>query len=185
MLKKTIIYTDYNNEKQQEDLYFNLTRTEIIDLIDLQPRLEAWQKMLSGEERDLTTEEVRELLSLIKLLIEKSYGVRSEDGRRFMKSDDLFTEFKQTAVYDEFVFGLFRNGGTAAIEFLTGIVPADLLDNEPESTTKTVELPQPSHDDIPAWVREDREPTPKELTSMSQDQLRDAFMKRSQMRKEA
>ena len=32
MLKKTITYTDYNNNERTEDFYFNLTKAELMEM---------------------------------------------------------------------------------------------------------------------------------------------------------
>ena len=32
MLKKTVLYTDYNENEREEDLYFNLSKAEIMEM---------------------------------------------------------------------------------------------------------------------------------------------------------
>lgn len=127
MLKQTITFEDYNGEESTETLYFNLTKTELMDLQYLVPRLAAWKESTAGEPRELTREEIQEMLDIVKILIEKSYGVRSDDGKRFVKSPALFEAFQQMAVYDSFVFGLFENP-QKAVDFMTGIMPKDLVE---------------------------------------------------------
>lgn len=180
MLKKTITYEDFNGDSATETLYFNLTRTETIDLMDLRPRLEEWSNRVSGDPRELTTDEVRELLNLVKLLIDASYGLRSPDGKRFVKNDDILTEFKQTALYDEFLFGLFENI-EECLSFLQGIVPKKFATAaEDIQAPKVVEvaLPQPVLEEVKPWIAENRDPTGAELQSMSKEEMIEAFARK-------
>lgn len=195
MLKELVKYTDYNDVEQEETLYFNLTKTELADMLDLKPRLEAWSKMTTGPDRDLTDPEIKEMLAIVKFLIEKSYGQRSEDGKHFRKSQQIFDDFSQSAVYDAFVFGMFQFP-ERAIEFMMGILPKGLEDPALAEAKKNaldiaeqlqtargaevVELPQPSIEDseTPAYIRENREPTREELQNMSKEEMQRAFARR-------
>ena len=58
-----------------------------------------------------------------KELILKAYGVKSPDGRRFIKSQELSDEFAQTEAYSELFMELAQDAEKAA-EFVNGIVPA-------------------------------------------------------------
>lgn len=186
MLKKVVKYTDYNDDPAVETLYFNLNRNEVLELDHLAPRLEAWHKKTSGESRDLTMEEIREILDVVKILVEKSYGVRSDDGKRFIKNQGLFDEFTQTAVYDEFLFSMFENP-TEAVNFISGILPKQIVETL-EKNGDMVELPQPSltksstpdeNDDRPQWLRENREPTRGEMERMDKEEMALAFRMKS------
>jgi hypothetical protein len=178
MLKQTQTYTDYDGVEQTDVLHFNLTKTEMLDIMELQPRLQAWDDLASGPERELTIPEVKELIDIVKYVIEKSFGIRSEDGKRFVKNETVYTEFTQSAVYDEFVFGLF-NPPERAIEFITGLIPKDLREEAVKAAgipETVVELPQAAEGDSrPAWLREGRQPTKVELANMSKEELQLAF----------
>lgn len=198
MLKEVVSYTDYNDAPQQETLYFNLTRTEMMDMLDLQPRLEAWRASTSGPQRDMTSEEIKELLEIVKFLIEKSYGIRSADGKQFQKSPEIFAAFQQTAVYDEFTFNLFQFP-ERAISFMIGILPKGIDTPELREAVKDAEdvgaqlaaargtheisLPPdselPSSDD-PPWIRENREPTSSEMQTMSKEELQQLYRRKTQ-----
>lgn len=195
MLKKTITFEDFNEEKQTETLYFNITRTEGEKLIDLQPRLQKWLDTDRGDRTELTIEESREFFNIIKELVKVSYGVRSEDGKHFRKSPEIFADFESSAMYDAVLFSFIQRP-QEALGFMVGILPKGLDDealtkarnalNDFQNETKTVvELPQPAIADAvdmdtrPPWVKEDREPTKAELTSMTPDQLQEAFRRRS------
>jgi hypothetical protein len=201
VLKQEITYKDFDGNPQTEMLYFNLSKTEMVDLLDLQPRLEKWLKITQGEQRNLTTAEVQDLLGIIKLLIEKSYGERSDDGKRFRKSPEIFADFKDSAVYDAFLFGLFEDI-QLGLSFMVGILPQDLVDNESlqqaqqafeqSQQPRVQEVPIPNNvatvggelstvkTEVPAWIRENRDPTQKELANMSREELAEAFRRKNQ-----
>lgn len=125
MLKHTFTYTDYNDQQQTEDLYFNITKTELADHLDLKDQIEKLADRFSGPERNLTVPEITEILNLVKTFMKISYGVKSDDGKRFVKGDQVWEEFTQTAAYDQFLFSLFENA-EKAITFLLEVVPQDL-----------------------------------------------------------
>lgn len=185
MLKHSVSYTDFNGDAQTEVLYFNLTKSEMLEMMDLLPRLEKWQELANGVSPDntLTSQQVLDMVDIVKYLVEKSYGQRSEDGKKFYKSPGVYEDFKSMAVYDEFIFGLFEDP-EKAVAFMSNIIPKDIpgMDNVvlPTSPTQLVELPQPeSADPRPAYIREDREPTQRELANMSRGELEEAFRRKN------
>lgn len=125
MIKKTIKYTDFNGNEQTEDVYFNLSKAEVIEQElsgDIGAEKGAWSSKL---ERIGNSKNGAEIIETFKEILKMSYGVRSEDGKRFIKSDELFEEFTQTEAYSELFFELTTNAESAA-EFVRGIMPANL-----------------------------------------------------------
>ena len=125
MLKQTVSYFDFDDNPSQETLYFNLTKTELADNIHLQAELEQMQETFSVEKERLTPDEIRQLVDIVKTIMRLSYGVRSADGKRFVKTEELWTEFTQTAAYDAFLYSLFEDPNKAVM-FMTGILPKDV-----------------------------------------------------------
>ncbi len=123
MYKKTITYTDYNNEERTEDFYFNLNETEIATL-------ELTTEGGLGERirRIIAAKDKGQLIKLFQGLIMKSYGVKSDDGRRFEKSEELSRQFTQTEAYN-LLFLELASDEKSAIEFVTGIVPANMRES--------------------------------------------------------
>ena len=123
MLKKTMTYTDFNGETRKEDFFFNLTRAEITELelsID---------GGLSDKIRRITeAKDIPEIMRVFKDLILKSYGVKSPDGKRFIKSPELSEEFSQTEAYSDLFMELAQNSDSAAA-FVNGIMPQDMQAN--------------------------------------------------------
>jgi hypothetical protein len=63
----------------------------------------------------------------MKKLILGSYGVKSTDGKRFIKNDQLRSDFESSEAYSTFFMELVTDAD-AASAFITGIMPKDLID---------------------------------------------------------
>lgn len=120
MLKKRIKYTDYNGEEREEDFYFNLSKAEIIEM-----ELSTEGGMKNMIEKITDEKDMPKLIALFKRLIKMSYGEKSADGKRFVKSEDLSEAFTQTEAYSELFMELATNDNAAA-DFVNGIIPPDL-----------------------------------------------------------
>lgn len=118
MLKKTISYTDYNDVKREEDFYFNLTETELAEM-----QLEVTGGLASMLQAIVKAQDIPTIVKLFKQIILKAYGQKSPDGRRFIKSEELSTEFSQTGAYNVLYMELSQDAEKAS-EFITGIIPA-------------------------------------------------------------
>ena len=117
MLKKTITYTDYNGVERKEDFYFNLTKAEIMEMeISISGGL---TEMIN---RIVAAQDAPAIVKIFKELVLKAYGVKSPDGKRFIKSDELATEFAQTEAYSQLFMEL-ATDADAASAFVNGIVP--------------------------------------------------------------
>lgn len=121
MLKKTMTYTDYNGVERTEDFYFNLTKSEIVE----------WEYSTEGGmfallDKLTKAKETTKIIDYFKELILKSYGEKSDDGKRFVKSEELSEAFTQTDAYDQLYMELFTNP-SAASEFVKGILPQDMM----------------------------------------------------------
>ena len=117
MLKKTITYTDFNGVERTEDFYFNLTKAEIAEM-----ELEVPGGMTTMIERITKTQDAPSLIKVFKDLILRSYGKKSDDGRRFIKNKELVEEFKDSEAYSELFMELATNA-EAASAFVNGITP--------------------------------------------------------------
>ena len=122
MFRKVIAYTDYNGVERKEEFSFNFTKAEIWDL-----NLRTPGGLKSFYERIIATEDGQELADQFKMLIQKSYGIKSDDGRRFMKSDEILRNFTETEAYSNFYIELATNSDSAAA-FVNGIMPKDLVE---------------------------------------------------------
>lgn len=120
MLKKTIKYVDYNGNPREEDCYFNLTRTELLQL-DLTSE-GSFQDLVH---KIIQTQDKKALWHLFKEIVLTSYGEKSLDGKKFIKSSELAAEFACTPMFDELMVEL-CSGEEAVNKFIDGIMPIDL-----------------------------------------------------------
>ena len=120
MLKKTIKYTDYDGNEREEDFYFNLNKAEVTEMeLSKQGGLSEYIK------RIVAAQDAPSLMELFKELICKSYGEKSLDGKRFVKSKELTEEFTQTEAYAELFVELASNAEEAT-KFVNGIMPKNM-----------------------------------------------------------
>jgi len=120
MLKKTFIYTDYNGVERTEDHYFNLNKAEVMEM-----EMSTKGGLAEMIQRVIAAQDAPAIIKIFKDLIHKSYGVKSADGKRFIKSEELWAEFEQTEAYS-MLFMELATDADAASKFINAIVPADL-----------------------------------------------------------
>lgn len=120
MIKKTISYVDYDGNKREESFYFNLTKAELTEM-DLSAT-GGFEKMI---QKLIEARDGARIISLFKEILLKSYGEKSPDGRRFIKSKELSDAFSQTPAYDQLFMELATDAEKAS-EFVKGVIPADI-----------------------------------------------------------
>ena len=130
MVKKTIKYKDYNDVEREEDFYFDLSAAEITEM-----ELTTEGGMSAYIQKITNTKDMPSLVKLFKELILKSYGVKSPDGRRFMKDEQLSKEFMQTPAYSILFMELATNEEMASA-FINGIIPQEALEKQKELADK-------------------------------------------------
>ncbi len=118
MLKKTITYKDYNGVERTEDFMFNLTKAEILEM-----QLTKDGGMDAAIKKIVDAKDAPEIMRVFKDLILKSYGIVSDDGRRFIKSKEISDSFAQTEAFS-MLFMELATDTDAASAFVNGIVPA-------------------------------------------------------------
>ena len=130
MLKKTITYTDYDGLERTEEFRFNLTKAELMDmeLTTVGTFSKLMQKII--DEKDMVR-----LAKYFKELILKSYGVKSDDGKRFIKSPEL------SEAYSELYMELLGNS-EYAVKFIQQVMPKDLDQNEVVPAGNVTVLPK-------------------------------------------
>lgn len=126
MYKKVHTYTDYNGNERTETFYFNLSKAEAVEMeLTTEGTLSEWiQKVID-------TNDVPEIIRLFKEIVLKSYGEKSPDGRRFIKTDELREAFSQTEAYSD-IFMELATDAKAAGDFVNGILPKDISENPPD-----------------------------------------------------
>lgn len=123
MVKKTITYTDYNGETREEDFYFNLTKPELVEL-----ELGEDGGLRAYLEKIVKSKDARNVLAMFKKIIGLAYGIKSPDGRRFLKSKEISEAFFQSEAYVALYMELLENPDVAAA-FIQSMLPEDMRSN--------------------------------------------------------
>lgn len=119
MLKKTVTYTDYNGVERTEDFYFNLSKAEAAEM-----ELSVDGGLSQMLENIVKAKDNKQIITIFKEIILKSYGEKSQDGKRFIKSKEISEAFSQTEAYSELFMELALNE-KAATEFINGVLPGN------------------------------------------------------------
>lgn len=126
MIKQPITYTDYNGMERTEDHYFNLSEVEIMNMnfehVNLEEKMQAFVK----------AKDTASIIRFITTLIYKAYGIKSDDGKRFMKSDEISTAFMQSEAYTVLFMDLLQ-GKIDPIVFIKGVLPAKISEKIPSN----------------------------------------------------
>lgn len=120
MLKKPITYTDYNGVERTEDFYFNLSKAELMEM-----ELSVTGGMTEMLNKIIAAKDAPSLMKTFKEIIMKSYGVKSDDGKRLIKSEELSIAFTQTEAYPVLFMELITDDKAAA-DFVNGIIPNEI-----------------------------------------------------------
>lgn len=116
MLKKHVKYQGFDGEIIEEDLYFNLTR---MDAIELSARYES-KDLAAYMDEIVKKKDVVSLYRVLKDIVLLAYGVKSEDGKRFIKNDSVRKEFEESLAFAQLIEDLHETE-SALSEFVTGI----------------------------------------------------------------
>lgn len=190
MITKTITFEDFNGKELTEEFCFHLSEAAIIEMeLSKKGGLTEFIKKIVAEE------DGEKLVELFKNLLKKTVGKKSEDGRKFIQNEEITNDFIQTNAYSKLFVELATNAGQASA-FVNGIVPASMqeeLKKQPIADLPAVSdaarlansaqaeqtPPLSAQEEIekkfedPSWV-----PSDKDLSHMSQDQMRRAFQRK-------
>lgn len=124
MRKETIKYSDFDGTNREEIFYFNLTRAECVAL-----HMQTTGGLPAVLEKIVKANDIGTIYATFEDLLGRSYGVKSDDGRRLMKGKDgeLFLAFKETNAYDELMCKLISIPGYSA-DFFSEVIPAEALE---------------------------------------------------------
>lgn len=121
MYKRTFKYVDFDGNEREEEHYFNLTKAEVT----------MWLTTNTGYTLDQLLEELtqkndaKRIMEIFEDLILRSYGVKSPDGRKFVKTKELADDFKSTEAYSDLFMEVVMDGKKAAT-FINAILPKDI-----------------------------------------------------------
>lgn len=117
MLKQPVTYEDFDGNTQTETLYFNLNRMELI----------AFQKRYGSENMEnyinklIEEKQIEPMYDLLNDFVLTAYGVKSEDGKRFIKSEQIREEFKQSLAYEALIEDFHDDSRKVLEHFISGV----------------------------------------------------------------
>ena len=121
MLKKDISYEALDGSTITETHYFHMSKADLIELqLSKKGGFEEWLK------RVVEAEDGPSLIRELKDIILMAYGKRSEDGTRFLKSDEIRAEFANSEAFSE-LFSEIALDADKASEFVNGVMPRGLI----------------------------------------------------------
>ena len=120
MIKETITFTDYNGGTRTEDFYFHLNKAEIMKM-----EMSTAGGLAERIQRVVAAQDQPSIIAIFEDLIQKSYGVKTPDGKGFLKRKEDLEAFVATEAYSE-LFMKLATDADAAARFVNGIVPADI-----------------------------------------------------------
>lgn len=128
MIKKTITYSDFNGNERTEDFYFNLTKAEITKM-----ELSIKGGLAEMIQRIVAAQDTPAIIDVFEDLIKRSYGVKTPDGRGFVKKAEDLEAFVATEAYSQLFMELATDADAAA-QFVNGVVPADMAKQVAEAS---------------------------------------------------
>lgn len=116
MIKKTISYVDFNGTERKDDYYFHLS---IPEATRFAARFgdKGWE---AGIKEIVDNGDFSEVLSLFEDIILTSYGQKSQDGRTFVKNNEIRENFSNSEAYAQLFEELVMSGDKMT-EFAKGI----------------------------------------------------------------
>lgn len=134
MISKTIQYKNYLDETETGMFYFNLSKGELVkmQMSAIDQRTESFQDKL---EKIGKTLDGKALIETVDEIIDTSYGVKTTDGKGFIKKVADLENFKSTGAYSELIVELCTDAEACAA-FINGLVPNDLRNAVKQEVTQ-------------------------------------------------
>lgn len=119
MYKITKKYTDFLGTEQEDTFRFNISRSEMIDLVKEDPAFNPDYLVYLSKEPDGL-----KLVDMLRKLLVVSYGELSEDGKHFLKDDTRTTLFVQSSAFEELLSDFIDGKDPNVVRnFIIGVFP--------------------------------------------------------------
>ena len=121
MYRRVIEYKDFDGNERKEEFLFHLTKADVMKLL-MADKDATLDKILIriAKERDF-----RKSAELFDRLIKMSYGKKSDDGRKFVRNEEILEDFVSTEAYSILYSEITMDANKAA-EFVNGILPEEM-----------------------------------------------------------
>lgn len=132
MLKKEITYKDFNGVERKETFCFHLTEAEL-----MQMELETEGGFQGLLQRIIDAKDSTKMIKIFKEMIDRSYGVLSEDGKYFSKSEKELEKFKSTQAYSDLYMSLLND--EEAAKFIKAVAPVIPISEEDKAAVDAIQ----------------------------------------------
>lgn len=129
MIKMNVSAETFDGDMATETLWFHMNKVDLIELQQSEPGgfTDTLQAFMSRKAEDWTMSDKFKLFDFFRAMVDKAYGERSSDGKRFRKSPEILANFKDSIFYDEFVLSLLEDE-EKSIKFFNGVMPKSLIE---------------------------------------------------------
>ena len=143
MIKMNVSAETFDGDMVTETLWFHMNKVDLVELQQSEPGgfTDTLQAFMSRKPEDWTMADKFKLFDFFRTMVDKAYGERSSDGKRFRKSPEILANFKDSIFYDEFVLSLLEDE-EKSIKFFNGVMPKALIEQakkERPDVFKTIE----------------------------------------------
>lgn len=143
MIKMNVSAETFDGDTVTETLWFHMNKVDLIELQQSEPGgfTDTLQAFMSRKAEDWTMKDKFKLFDFFRTMVDKAYGEKSSDGKRFRKSPEILANFKDSIFYDEFVLSLLEDE-EKSIKFFNGVMPKTLIEQakkERPDVFKTIE----------------------------------------------
>lgn len=120
MTSKTVTYKDWNGMDRTETFYFHFSQAELMEM-----ELSQEGGFSERVKKIAAANNLPDMLKIWKNFVLDAYGIKSEDGRRFMKNDEIRQSFVECPAYS-IIFMELATNTEAASNFINTVVPAEM-----------------------------------------------------------
>lgn len=120
MITLTETYTDWNGMQRTEEFRFHFSQAELMEM-----EMSTEGGFSARVNRIINANSQTELFQIMKTFVRDAFGVKSEDGRRFMKDEEIRRGFVECPAYSK-IFMRLATDAKAAAEFVNGVTPEDM-----------------------------------------------------------
>lgn len=120
MLKQPLTYTNFDGVEVTEDFYFNISRSELVQM-----EINTPGGYVNYLQRLIDSKDTPSIMEAFLDLVKKSYGIKSPDGKKFIKSPEIVDDFVNSAAYDE-LYVKFMTDTDFASNFAIGVLPKNI-----------------------------------------------------------
>lgn len=144
-----ITYTDLDGVSVTDHVYFNMTKTELLEYVGAAIDVKNISANSDEEMIDYAKKKLlkkldfsngADIIGFLKDLVLRAYGVKSEDGKRFIKvlpdGTKLADEFVQSLAFDELMSQL-TDDPEKANQFMLAIMPKAIAEKVEKNTANT------------------------------------------------